>query len=299
MDGLDMTAQAIAGCTKPVIAYVDGMACSAAYWLASQADQVIALSPAAIIGSIGLATEEYNDDEANARDGVAHRVYTSTDAPDKRPDTSTPEGRAKVVSELDALHAVFVRRVAEGRHVSPETVNADFGRGGVLTAEAAMAAGMIDDVIGSHLYRPQSSPAGVASSAAATSTAISPKEVHMDLAQLKAEHPEAYAAAKAEGIAEGKAAGIQAERERREKLLGLAVNAEALKAVNAAIASGASFEAASPTIVTAALKGTGGDNPPAVGTKPPEGGAGASEETEAKALASGIAAGFRARKEGK
>jgi len=48
----EMAAQ-IRASTKPVTAYVDGAAASAAYWLAAAADQVVA-SPTALLGSIGV-----------------------------------------------------------------------------------------------------------------------------------------------------------------------------------------------------------------------------------------------------
>ncbi len=73
-------------------------------------------------------------------------TLTSTDAPDKRPDIATEKGRDKYVEQLDALHAVFVRRVAEGRGLPEEKISSDFGKGGMLIAEEAMRVGMIDSV---------------------------------------------------------------------------------------------------------------------------------------------------------
>jgi len=265
VDGVDAVAQIIAAVSKPTIAYVDGMAASAAYWLASQADRIVALSPASTVGSIGVAAEEYDDSAALESEGIAHRVYTSTDAPDKRPNTATPEGRAKIIAHLDDVHSVFVRRVSDGRNVSAKKVNEDFGRGGVVIAEKALAAGMIDEVRGSHLSR---IPAGVASSAAATTAATSKSKESekMDITQLKAEHPDLVA----QISAEAEKNGIDKERQRREKLLTLAVNGEARKSVEASIAAGESFEEASPKAVTAALRGTGGENAPDVATQEAE-----------------------------
>mgnify|MGYP001809985657 CR=1 FL=1 len=153
ISGLDETAQLLGAVSKPTTAYVGGMAASAAYWLASQADRIVAMSPASEIGSIGVALEEYDDDQALADQGIAHRVYTSTDAPNKRHDTKTEEGRNKVIAELDELHSIFVRRVSEGRGVPQANVDAEFGQGGILIAEKAMAVGMIDEVRGSHIGR--------------------------------------------------------------------------------------------------------------------------------------------------
>lgn len=50
---LDVFAQAIRQIDKPVIAYIEGMAASAGYWIASQADEIFASSTMDMIGSIG------------------------------------------------------------------------------------------------------------------------------------------------------------------------------------------------------------------------------------------------------
>lgn len=287
VDGLDAAAQAMARIKKPTEARVHGMAASAAYWLASQADQIVAASPAVQVGSIGVAAEEFDEDEYLAKHGVVHRVYTSTDAPDKRPDTSTPEGQAKIVAQLDALHKVFVSRVAEGRNVTPKKVNEDFGRGGVLIARDALAAGMIDHIEGVSIARPKN--AGVASSAAATSAAISSKEVHMDLNTLKAEHPEVYKAALAVGFEDG----VKAEQSRREKMEAyLGINADGDKAIKDSIASGKSYEDCQASIQAAILRGNSknadGENPPDAKSKAQPTGSGVdltAEDFEAAKLA--------------
>lgn len=270
INGLDETAQMIAGVGKPTTAYLGSMAASAAYWLASQADRVVALSPASQVGSIGVAMEEYDEDAALAAEGVTHRVYTSTDAPDKRPDTKTPEGRAKVVAELDALHGVFVRRVAEGRGVSTETVNKDFGRGGVLIAERALEVGMVDEVRGSHIARRDNTPPGVAGSQAAGPGKN--KEVSkMTIDQIKAEAPEAAAALRDEGV--------QAERKRVAGLNAWkGINADADRAVEEAIAAGKTYDEVASQLAAAVMKGNSkaadGDNAPVVASAVASNGAG-------------------------
>ncbi len=293
--GVDAVAQAIAESPKPVNAYVGDMATSAAYWLASQADTITAMSPVSRIGSIGVAVEEYDYDGAYEREGIAHRVYTSTDAPDKRPDTKTPEGRAKVVSDLDSIHAVFVRRVAEGRGVSTAKVSKDFGRGGVMTAEAAMAAGMIDAVNGSHLTRKIES-AGVASSASATPAAASQtKDTRMDINQLKAEHPDLVAQIAAGAVD----IGIAQERKRVADLNAYrGINADGDRAVEEAIESGKSHADAGPYIQAAILKGNtkaaDGDNPPVIGTTTPATGSGATAALEIDGMSAADIAALKA-----
>ncbi|MFW5955727.1 MAG: S49 family peptidase, partial [Rhodothermales bacterium] len=145
-DGVMDAANAMRAVSKPTEARVGAMAASAAYWLASQTDRITANSVASRVGSIGVAVEEYDMTQALENAGITRRVYTSTDAPDKRPDTRTEEGQAKIVAQLDDLHRVFARSVAEGRGTTEDEVNQNYGRGSILIAERALAAGMIDEI---------------------------------------------------------------------------------------------------------------------------------------------------------
>lgn len=262
-NGVDETAQMIRASEKPLTARVHNMAASGAYWLASQAGRIIASSPADQIGSIGVVADEYDDDDWYANQGVIHRVYTSTDAPDKRPDTKTEEGRAKIVAMLDDLHQVFASRVAAGRHTTIEQVNANYGRGGLLIAADAREVGMIDEVIGV----PEINQSGVAGeqTAAKASGIKQTGRGTMTPAELLKEHPECYAA-----IQE---IGVQEERKRVEKLRAWAeADSACAQVVAEAIASGRSVDDVMPQIHAAirkaanAEKPTGDDNPPPVTT---------------------------------
>ena len=264
VDGVDGAAQAIAGVSKPTVSHVHDMAASAAYWIGAQADRMVAMSPASRVGSIGVVAEEYDYDEAYARDGITHRVYTSTDAPDKRPDTKTPEGRARVIDQLDDLHRVFVQRVADARGVTPERVNADFGRGAVVIASDALKAGMIDGVEGLRIKTP-----GVAGKNAAEQAAETQEEVKvMDLNQLKREHPDVYGAAVAEGVAQerGRVAGLR----KWDKPACASI-------VSEAIAAGKSEGDVLPQLM-AAMQTVPNDTPPPVNPAKSAGAAGAGTE---------------------
>jgi ClpP class serine protease len=272
VDGVDMAAQAMASVKKPTESRVWGFAASAAYWLASQTDRIVAMTPAAQFGSIGVALEEFDKDEALAREGIAHRVYSSTDAPDKRPDTKTPEGRAKIVAYLDSVHSVFAARVAEGRKVTAEKVAKDFGRGGLLIAADARKAGMIDEIVGTSISRHS---AGVASSAAAQA-AIPNEEVRMDLNTLKAEHPDVYAQAVK--------VGVDQERSRadglRKWLVASPGNTALATIVNEALAAGKAESDVLPSLITAAQSKPVADTPPPVPTATAKNGANAEGEAD-------------------
>ena len=98
--------------TKPVVAYVGDMAASAAYWVASAADSIIA-APTAEIGSIGVVFT------MRRRQDNTIEVVSSV-SPRKRIDPETDEGRQAIQARADALADVFVSQVAENRKLSAD-----------------------------------------------------------------------------------------------------------------------------------------------------------------------------------
>ncbi len=144
--GVDVCGQILANINKPTEGIVSGMCASAAFWLASQLDEITVTAPTDFVGSIGVAIEFIDVKARDEARGVKRVILTSTDAPDKRVNLDTLEGQAKLVEELDAIHNVFASRVSVGRKVSIEKINKDFGQGGVVIAAEAKKAGMIDNI---------------------------------------------------------------------------------------------------------------------------------------------------------
>ncbi len=130
---------------KPVVAYVSGMGASAAYWLASAAQEIIA-DQTAIIGSIGVVLTVRDMKRAEKQRGIDSHEIVSKQSPRKRLDPSSEEGRAALQETADEMAQVFIERVAENRGVSVETVLADFGQGGVMVGRRAVAAGLADRI---------------------------------------------------------------------------------------------------------------------------------------------------------
>jgi ClpP class serine protease len=143
VNGLFETFAALDAVTKP-ISVRSSFAASAAYGLAAVAGPIEATTPAAEFGSIGVAASYWLDAEVVD--------IASTEAPKKRPDVATDEGKAMVREELDALHDLFASAIARGRaattgeDINAATVNAEFGRGGMLVASSAKKRGMIDRI---------------------------------------------------------------------------------------------------------------------------------------------------------
>jgi ClpP class serine protease len=135
----------IAASPKPVSVHVTGLCCSAAYWIATQASGGISLDPTGVVGSIGvlISTSYQVDPDANGRRDLD---IASSNAPNKRPDLSTEEGRAQIRQMLDGIEAILIQNVARGRGVSEAVVRSEFGRGGMKTGKAAKEAGMVDRI---------------------------------------------------------------------------------------------------------------------------------------------------------
>lgn len=144
VSGLGEAADGIRASEKPITAFVTGLAASAGYWLASQAGEIIA-DRSAQLGNIGVVASMSRQEQAG-QDG--RRVYeiVSTNAPDKRPDPSTEEGRAALQAQVDQIEHVFMGDVARGRGVSLATVRSEFGRGASVSAARAVELGMADRI---------------------------------------------------------------------------------------------------------------------------------------------------------
>ena len=128
---------------KQIVAYVDGLACSAAYWVASACSSIV-MSDTAEAGSIGCVWCSEDRTEADVKRGVRKIQIVSGQSPNKRPDLTTEDGRTDLQKNVDATAAVFISSVAKYRGVSEATVLSDFGQGGCFVGADAVKAGLAD-----------------------------------------------------------------------------------------------------------------------------------------------------------
>ncbi|AZS27524.1 S49 family peptidase (plasmid) [Vibrio anguillarum] len=121
---------------KKTVAYIGGQGCSAAYWLASSASEVV-IDATASVGSIGVVmTLQRNKKNENIE-------FVSSQSPKKHLDPASSAGRSECQKHLDVLAGVFIDRVARNMKVNRSTVLKDFGRGGVLMGKAAVKNRMV------------------------------------------------------------------------------------------------------------------------------------------------------------
>ncbi len=74
--GVEDFTQFVKGLSKPVVAYIDDMACSGGYWIASGASEIICASKHSVLGSIGAFSTFYDNKKAIEKYGYREiQVY--------------------------------------------------------------------------------------------------------------------------------------------------------------------------------------------------------------------------------
>lgn len=133
--------------TKRVTAVVDSMAASAAYWLASQAEDLV-ITPGGMVGSIGVYLEHIDLSQAMEAEGVkATLISAGKYKVEGNPFVPlSDEARDAFQSEVDKYYDAFVAAVARGRGVQKAKVRSGFGEGRMVLARDAVAEGMADRV---------------------------------------------------------------------------------------------------------------------------------------------------------
>jgi len=185
---------------KPVVAYVGGIAASAAYWIASAADKIV-IDKTAELGSIGTVMtvfRESDDDEIQ---------IVSSQSPDKRPDAATDEGRTVLQANVDDLAQVFVETIAENRGLDVDHIIS--GRGRLFVGKNAIDFGLADE-IGSL----ESVIAGLSGATTSRLGAIAMTGKKTETAQetpaltiesVRNDHPDIYTAIYESGVSDAKA----------------------------------------------------------------------------------------------
>lgn len=152
--GIEEMCLAVTRCKKPVIAHVAYMACSAAYWLASQANAIVA-AETALVGNIGVYTVLDDTSAQAAMDGVKVHVVKAGRYKAIGVDGAvvTEEQLAAVQDEINGVYASFVSAVARGRKMPEgaiEKVADGRAHGGkdAVALRLADRVGTLEDAIG-------------------------------------------------------------------------------------------------------------------------------------------------------
>ncbi len=133
---------------KPIIISMTDVAASGGYYMSAPATKILAL-PSTLTGSIGVLvgkvsvgglSKQYNVNWDEITVGKDAALFANGRG-------FTPEERAAVARSADAVYATFKARVAAGRKLPPDAVEA-IAQGQVWSGEEAKARGLVDELGG-------------------------------------------------------------------------------------------------------------------------------------------------------
>jgi signal peptide peptidase SppA len=138
--GVEELANKVRNISKPTMAYTDSEMASAAYWIASAADKVVA-SPSSTVGSIGVYMTVADMTEMAKAQGIKMVVIKSGKFKGAGiPGTSLSEEQiANLQDSVDAIHADFKAAVLQTRKL----VKAEDMEGQVFSGKQAAQRGLV------------------------------------------------------------------------------------------------------------------------------------------------------------
>ncbi len=132
---------------KPIYTLANGMAASAAYWLGAQGTKMYA-TPSSEVGSIGVWSAHTDFSKAYEDAGIKMTLVSAGEfKTEGNPwEPLADAAKADMQASVDRYHDMFLAAVAAGRDTTKATVRDTYGRGRLIGAETAKAAGMIDGI---------------------------------------------------------------------------------------------------------------------------------------------------------
>jgi capsid assembly protease len=149
VEGIDELASEIyaARKQKPITAISNSLCASAAYYLASQASEIM-VSPSSLTGSIGVYTA--HEDDSKFLDDMGVKItlikYGENKAEGNPYEPLSDPARDHMQDMVNTFGEMFDKAVARGRGMKAEDVHNKFGQGRVFDAKKAVAMGMADKV---------------------------------------------------------------------------------------------------------------------------------------------------------
>ena len=132
---------------KPIIAFIEGEGMSAAYWIASAADEVVGF-PTSMVGSIGVILQHTDVSERNKAEGIKKKAifagkYKTAGTPHE---PLSAESEAYLQDMVDKMYVSFIEGVAQNRGVEVSVVLEKMADARIFVAQDALDAGLIDRI---------------------------------------------------------------------------------------------------------------------------------------------------------
>jgi signal peptide peptidase SppA len=134
---------------KPIHAMVEGMSASAAYWLTSQASNIV-LTPSGEVGSVGVRLMHADVSKMLEDQGVkVTELYSGDYKTEWSPfKPLSDEAKADMQQRLEKSHNEFIAAVTAGRgaRASSEAKAQRFGEGRLFSSNEALRLGLVDSL---------------------------------------------------------------------------------------------------------------------------------------------------------
>jgi signal peptide peptidase SppA len=132
---------------KRVVAVANSMMASAAYWISSAAEEIVA-TPGAEVGSIGVRAVHFDYSAAYEKEGIKPTIIQAGKfkAEGNPYEPLGDEAKAFYQERADRYYESFLKAISSGRDVPVADVKKGYGQGRMLDARQAFDAGMVDRI---------------------------------------------------------------------------------------------------------------------------------------------------------
>ena len=167
---------------KNVVALVNPLAASAAYYLASQADEIVAV-PSGETGAIGVFILHAECAGMLEAEGIkATFIFAGEHKTEGNAlEPLAPAAREFFQSQVDLIYRQFIKAVARGRGTTQAKVERNFGQGRTFLATEALRLGLVDRI------------GTIDATLARVGVAGDPRALRLEAVEPEAEEPEVVA----------------------------------------------------------------------------------------------------------
>lgn len=130
----------------PVFAFVEDVAASGGYWLATAADEIW-VDPSSVVGSIGVISANFGFSELINKHGIERRVYTAGKSKSTLDPfvAEKPADVKKLKSILEQMHATFIQQIKD-RRGARLSQDADLFTGAFWIGQTGVDLGLADGI---------------------------------------------------------------------------------------------------------------------------------------------------------
>jgi signal peptide peptidase SppA len=132
---------------KPIVAHINSLSASAAYWLASAADEIV-VTPGGQAGSIGVYRLFQDVRGSLDQQGIRPEIFRGGENKlrDSGLEPLTDRARERIQSDVDQAYDRMVTSIAANRGISAATVRERYGAGDMFGAGDLLSRGMVDRI---------------------------------------------------------------------------------------------------------------------------------------------------------